>query len=220
MRRLLIVDDDAAVRRLLRINLADNFEIVDTDDPEQSLALALLHKPDAILMDLRMPNLSGFDLCRTLSTYSKTQSIPIFVVSGETGERTKEYCQDIGAAGYFEKPINFDALNERLSKVRSQALIPRTEVRVQLRVPLKLKGSDSKGNPFEDQPTTENVSMSGFFCSCAATLQIDSVVDVFLIGAKEQYVGKARTVRCEPPSALGMRYGFRFTEKSGKWILE
>jgi len=220
MRRLLIVDDDAAVRRLLRLNLADDFEIVDTDDPERSLELALLHKPDAILMDLRMPTLSGFDICRTLSTYSKTQSIPIFVVSGETGERTKEYCREIGAAGYFEKPIDFDALNSRLAKVRSQVLVPRTEVRVQLRVPLKLKGSDSQGGPFEETSVTENVSMSGFLCGCTARLQIDSVVDVFLIGDSEKYVGKARTVRCEQVPKVGTRYGFRFIEKSGQWILQ
>jgi CheY-like chemotaxis protein len=172
------------------------------------------------VMGLFMPNLSGFDPCRTLSSYSKTQSIPIFVVSGETGERTKEYCQGIGAAGYFEKPIDFGTLNERLAKVRSQALIPRTEVHVQLRVPLMLKGIDNQGNPFQDKTMTENVSMSGFFCGYTATLQIDSVVDVLLIGGREQYVGKARTVRCEQASTLGMRYDFRFTQNSSKWILE
>ena len=66
VRRLLIVDDDEAIRRLFRLNLAEDYEIIDTDDPEQALALAMEHKPDAILLDMHMPKFSGFDLCRTI----------------------------------------------------------------------------------------------------------------------------------------------------------
>jgi len=64
MEKLLIVDDEEAMRRLLRINLADSYEIIDTGDPEHALALALQNKPSAILLDLRMPRCSGFELCR------------------------------------------------------------------------------------------------------------------------------------------------------------
>ncbi len=56
------------MRRLLRINLADSYEIVDTGTPEQALALAMQDKPDAILLDLRMPKYSGFELCRTFNS--------------------------------------------------------------------------------------------------------------------------------------------------------
>ena len=55
MNRLLVVDDDDAIRRLIRLNLADHYEVLDTAEPEQALALALENKPDAILLDLRMP---------------------------------------------------------------------------------------------------------------------------------------------------------------------
>ncbi|MDE3110363.1 MAG: response regulator, partial [Acidobacteriota bacterium] len=60
MRRLLVVDDDAALRRLMRIELGTEYEIADSGEPEQGLALALEFKPDAILLDLRMPKYSGF----------------------------------------------------------------------------------------------------------------------------------------------------------------
>ena len=49
MKRPLVVDDDDAVRRLIRLSLADCFEVTDTAEPEQACALALEHKPDAIL---------------------------------------------------------------------------------------------------------------------------------------------------------------------------
>ena len=60
MQKLLIIDDEEAMRRLLRINLSDSYEVIDTGDPEQGLALAMQNKPSAILLDLRMPRFSGF----------------------------------------------------------------------------------------------------------------------------------------------------------------
>ena len=123
MARILIVDDDESIRRLVRLNLADLYEIFDTGKPEEALALALEHKPDAILLDLRMPGYSGFELCKTFTSFSATQLIPVFVISGEGGSKTKEFCRDLGAAAYFEKPVNFDALRaslvEALQKRRS-----------------------------------------------------------------------------------------------------
>src|SRR5579862_4348048 len=63
--KLLVVDDDESIRGLLRTRLSDSYQIVETGDPEQALALALEHKPDAILLDLMMPGFSGFELCQS-----------------------------------------------------------------------------------------------------------------------------------------------------------
>jgi len=49
---------------------------------------------------------------------------------------------------------------------------------------------------------------------------MDSVVDVYLVEPGEQYVGKARAVRSESAEASSMRYGFRFLEKNGPWVLD
>jgi len=198
MKRLLIVDDDEATRRLFRLNLADNYEIIDTADPDQALGLAMEHKPDAILMDLHMPKHSGLDLCRAFGSISKTQPIPIFVVSGETGVEVRESCKNMGASGYFEKPVDFDALRASLAKVRGQPHVPRTEVRLQLRVELRLSGKDVHGKEFKQTTFTENVSVSAFLCSCTAELAKDSIVDVYLVSGNEKYVGKARAVRLNP----------------------
>ncbi len=83
MQKLLIIDDEAPIRRLLRINLEDRYQIVDTGDPELALAAALQSKPNAILLDLRMPNYSGFELCRTFKSITSTQLIPIIIVTGK-----------------------------------------------------------------------------------------------------------------------------------------
>src|SRR2546430_13199952 len=97
MDKLLIVDDEEAMRRLLRINLADRFEIIDTGNAEQALALAMQDKPNAILLDLRMPNYSGFELCRILKSMTSTQLIPLIIIRGEPRAQTTIFLNEPGA---------------------------------------------------------------------------------------------------------------------------
>jgi DNA-binding response OmpR family regulator len=221
MDKLLIVDDEEAMRRLLRINLADRYEIVDTGNSEQALAMAMLGKPNAILLDLRMPNYSGFELCRTFKSMASTQLIPIIIISGEAGATTKLFCKELGATAYFEKPVDFDALRAGLEKVLHAALPERrSEVRVHLRVMLKLRGTDINEKPFEEMSTTENVSRSGFLCGCTALLKNASTIEVYLIRGGTNFVGKARVVRSEGSDTPYPRYAFRFVQQEGDWILQ
>src|SRR5712692_2038959 len=180
MGKLLVVDDDEALRRLMRLELSDTYEIIDSGEPEQGLALALEYKPDAILLDLRMPKYSGYELCQTFTSFSRTQMIPVIIVSGEAGGQTKEHCKQLGAAGYFEKPIDFDALRTCLRQVAKNSKgTPRSEVRVRLHVPLKLLSTNAIGIILNDTATTENVSMSGFLCVSTAALPADSILEVY-----------------------------------------
>jgi CheY-like chemotaxis protein len=220
MRKLLVVDDDESFRRLMRLELSDRYEIIDSGEPEQGLALALEHKPDAILLDLRMPKYSGYELCQTFTTFSRTQTIPVVVVSGEAGGQTKEHCCQLGAAGYFEKPLDFEALREFLGQLaRTRRVVPRSEVRVRLRVPLKLVGTDLHGKSFDEIGATENVSLSGFLCACTSEIPVGSVVDVYMTSYGLDYVGKAKVVHCDSKAAPLRRYGCRFIEKTGPWVL-
>ncbi len=221
MGKLLVVDDDEALRRLMRLELSDAYEIIDSGEPEQGLALALEHRPDAILLDLRMPKYSGYELLQTFTSFSRTQMIPVIIVSGEAGGQTKEHCKQLGAAGYFEKPIDFEALRAWLSQTaKTRRTPPRTEVRVRLRVPLKLVGTDRHGKRFSEVATTENVSLSGFLCGCTAELADDSIVDVYLTSRGADCVGKARIIHVDSKGGPLRRYGCRFIEKSGPWVLQ
>jgi CheY-like chemotaxis protein len=221
MEKLLIVDDDEAIRRLMRLELCDTFEVIDSGEPERGLALALEHKPDAILLDLRMPNYSGYELLQTFTTFSHTQKIPIIIVSGEAGGQTKEHCKQLGAFAYFEKPIDFAALRTCLTQmVKVRRFTPRTEVRVRLRVPLMLRRTDNQGNKIDEETTTENVSLSGFLCISRAELPPGSVVEVYLTSPSLLYVGKAKNVHSDAKAAPLGHYGFRFEEKTGPWVLD
>jgi CheY-like chemotaxis protein len=218
MEKLLVVDDDEALRRLIRLELSSIFEVIDTGVPENGLALALQHKPEAILLDLRMPKYSGYELLQTFTGFSLTQKIPVIIVSGEAGGQTKDHCKQLGAFAYFEKPIDFDALRTCLTQLNKVRFIPRSEVRVRLHVPLKLRGTDKLGNKIEQDTTTEDVSLSGFLCTCTLELAVDSIVEVYRTDCATEYIGKAQIVHSSTKASL-RHFGFRFTEKTGPWVL-
>ena len=219
MSKILIVDDDDAMRGLLRVRLEGSYEIVDTGDPERALGLAMEHKPDAVLLDLMMPKFSGFDLCQSLHSLSYTSRIKIFIISGKGGVATQEYCKNLGATGFFPKPVDFNLLTRRLAQeLGTQRPERRSQTRVRMKVRLKLRGTDATGKPFEELTATENVSAGGFRCGCTASLATGAIIQVFLVGETEWYVGRARVVRRETDSNL-QRYSFHLQEKKGEWVV-
>jgi len=222
MPKLLIVDDDESVRGLLRLRLSDTYQVVDTGDPEQALGLALEHKPDAILLDLMMPGFSGFELCQSFHTLSYTSRIPIFVITGEAGTKYKEHVESLGAKGYFHKPVDFAALKATLAaELKGKQAERRAHKRVQMRVTLKLRGTDPSGKAFEESTTTENVSAGGFLCNCLASLVKGAPIEVFLIsGGAERHAGRAHVVRKESTGSAWHRYGFQFEQTTSDWVLQ
>src|SRR2546426_6747088 len=74
MPRILCVEDDQTMRELLREHLQDAYEVIETSDASEAIALALQHKPDCILLDLMRPESSGFELCQILSSLNVTRS--------------------------------------------------------------------------------------------------------------------------------------------------
>ena len=179
MPKLLIVEDQKPLRALLRRNLEDSYDIIETEEANEALEVALDQKPDCILLDLMMPGVSGFDLCQTLSSVSATRLTPIIVITSLPAAEYKDYCLNLGASDYLEKPVDFASLKTRLAGVlESKQSERRTEVRVRLKVTVKLKGTDKKGSPFELLTTTEDVSAGGFLCGCAESLENGSIVEV------------------------------------------
>ena len=220
MPRLLIIDDEDALRRLLRSRLEVSYDVTDTSDPEEGIALALRLKPDAILLDLMMPRYSGFEICQTLSSLSFTQQIPILILSGESSERYKDFCRNLGAIGFFQKPVDFDALLKALARVISgDRDSTRTQARLRIKAALRLRGHDSSGAPFEFFTATENVSENGFLCSCRANLKENTIVEVYLESNGQHFSGKAQVVRIDWPGTPRQTCDFQFTQKPADWIL-
>jgi CheY-like chemotaxis protein len=220
MKKLLIVDDEDAMRGLYRRRLSSLYNVFETGDPGQALALALEHKPDAILLDLKMPGYDGFELCQNFRSLSHTSDLPIFVITGESGDYKKE-CEKIGATGYFEKPIDFHKLTHTLEATLKTRPATRPDGTVlRLRVALKLRGRDTSGEQFAELAETESVSPNGFLCVSARAMEVGSILDVFLSGRSELPAGLARIVERVPAGLERHRYRFKFEGEKKSWILQ
>jgi two-component system cell cycle response regulator DivK len=221
MPRILIIDDDESLRKMLRFRLRDSYEILHTASPEEGLMLALQHKPEAILVDLMMPQHTGFEVCQTLTGLSFTQLTPVFVISGAPKALYKDFCYALGAKGYFEKPIDFDLLQTQLAATVSKpSQDHRIEPRIRLRIGVNLHGKDEEGRAFEIVTSTEDVSRRGFACSLNASVKQNAIVEVFLwTRTSRRFVGQAQLVWHTWPAMASMpSCGFRFIEEPREWI--
>jgi CheY-like chemotaxis protein len=219
MKKILVVDDEKALRGLFRRRLSAIYEIYETGDPEEALALALEHRPDAIFLDLRMPKFDGFELCRNFRSLSHTSVVPIFVITGSGN--FKEEFKTLGAAGYFEKPIDFTKLKETLAvTLGTSTAEPRQIASLKMRVAVKLQGTDATGKQFIELAETDCVSRAGFHCVSTKQLTEGSPVKVFLTGTKERYIGLARVVKQTLSGLQHRRYQFDFEQDPKEWIVQ
>lgn len=218
MPKLLVIDDDPAIRKLIGLELGDSYEVEDSGDPDEGLALALQYRPDAILVDLRMPKYSGYELVRTYSDFSQTQHVPVVIVSGEASRLTASQVKDLGAVAVFEKPIDFDKLRACLAeKIRQcKRYTPRAEVRVRLNIALTIKGQNRSGTAVEDSATTEHVTVNGFLCHSTAEFLPESMIEVFL--SDRVHVGKAKVVNVDGGGEM-WHYECRFLGQPKDWVL-
>lgn len=112
---VLVVDDEQQILRALRTSLrAAGYEVETADTAEGALTAAAMRPPEAVILDLVLPDGSGTDVCRELRTWS---SAPVIVLSAVGEEREKVAALDAGADDYVTKPVGLDELLARLRAV-------------------------------------------------------------------------------------------------------
>jgi two-component system KDP operon response regulator KdpE len=110
--RILVVDDEPQILRALQTNLRGaGYEVFTADTAKAALAEAAARQPDAVILDLVLPDGSGTDVCRELRTWS---SAPVIVLSAIGDEGEKVAALDAGADDYVTKPFGIDELLARL----------------------------------------------------------------------------------------------------------
>jgi two-component system KDP operon response regulator KdpE len=113
--RVLVVDDEQQILRALRTSLRGaGYEVETADTAEGALAAAAMRPPEAVILDLVLPDGSGVDVCRELRSWS---SAPVIVLSAVGEEREKVAALDAGADDYVTKPVGIDELLARLRAV-------------------------------------------------------------------------------------------------------
>lgn len=118
MAKILVIDDDKInvmfIRSVLERAFPDN-DFLSVTSGKEALEIADDEKPDMILLDVLMPDISGFDVCRSLKKEEYFKSVPILMITGldETGQKVKGF--EAGASDYITKPINVDELKARVA---------------------------------------------------------------------------------------------------------
>ncbi len=115
--KILLVDDSPEALAIAAARLRkDEHEVVSADDGKSGLAAARSEKPDLILLDVDMPDMTGFDVCRTLKSDEELRMIPVIFLTGSADTADKVKGLDLGAVDYVTKP--FDAFELR-ARVRA-----------------------------------------------------------------------------------------------------
>ncbi len=113
--RVLVVDDEPQIRRALRTALAGHgYQVEVAEDGEVALTALAARVPDAVVLDLVMPGVDGFEVLRQTRTWS---TVPIIVLSARGQERDKVAALDLGADDYLTKPFGMAELLARLRAV-------------------------------------------------------------------------------------------------------
>jgi two-component system KDP operon response regulator KdpE len=117
--RVLVVDDEPQILRALETTLrVEGYEVETAATAEQALAKAAMRPPEAVILDLVLPDGSGIDVCRELRTWTR---VPIVILSAVGDEREKVAALDAGADDYVTKPFGGEELLARLRAVLRRA---------------------------------------------------------------------------------------------------
>jgi phosphate regulon transcriptional regulator PhoB len=115
--RVLVVEDEPDVAELLRYNLArEGWDVVTAHDGAEALRRAREAQPDVVLLDIMVPQLNGWEVCRRLKQDAETRAIPIIMVTGRVEEGDKVLGFELGADDYVTKPFS---PRELLARIRA-----------------------------------------------------------------------------------------------------
>ena len=114
--KILIVDDERGIVNALKISLeSDNYKVVEAYTGDGAIRKAHSEAPDLILLDIMLPDMTGYEICNILRKDPLTRSIPIIMLTG-MGETGRIPGLELGAKDYISKPFD---LNELKAKIRN-----------------------------------------------------------------------------------------------------
>ena len=106
-RFVLLVDDSPTIRKLVSLTLSrEGYRVLVAEDGLEALDCLQEFRPDLILLDISLPNLDGFGLCKTIKATAATRSVPVVMLSGKSGLLDKVRGRAAGASEYLVKPVS------------------------------------------------------------------------------------------------------------------
>lgn len=119
-KQILVIDDDAMNREVMDAFLSsENYEVLLASNGESGLAIAIKKIPDAIVLDVRMPDMSGYEVCEQLKNQDSTRAIPVMIVTGFDAKEDFERGKSVGADEFLTRPFDGDDLLLRVRELVS-----------------------------------------------------------------------------------------------------
>lgn len=117
-KRILVVDDEPASVNMMQMRLeAGGYEIMAAYDGQEALEKARNEKPDLIILDLMLPKMDGYKVCRLLKFDDKYKKMPIIMFTARAQEADRKMGMDVGADAYITKPFDPKVLMAKIKEL-------------------------------------------------------------------------------------------------------
>ena len=121
MAHILVAEDERDIRELIKFTLSfAGHEITTAANGEEAVNLAQEVKPDLIMTDVRMPKMTGYEVCRTLKGIDEMKHIPIVILSAKGQDEELQAGEEAGAVAYILKPFAPEGLSQRVTEILQQ----------------------------------------------------------------------------------------------------
>ena len=126
MNKILLVDDEPSLVKIVSRRLeAEGFQVCIAMDGEEALKQVEAEHPDLIILDVMLPKMNGYEVCRKLKWDPRFQKIPIMLFTAKALERDEKFGFEAGADAYVRKPFRAPELLEKIRTLLSEPLPPR-----------------------------------------------------------------------------------------------
>jgi DNA-binding response OmpR family regulator len=121
MANILVAEDERDIRELITFTLTfAGHKIIQASNGEEAVQLARETRPDLILTDVRMPKMTGYEVCKTLRSVPEFAKTPIVILSAKGQDEEVEQGRDAGATDYIMKPFAPDKLQQRVAEILAE----------------------------------------------------------------------------------------------------
>ena len=116
--QILVVDDDTNAIKLLKLNLeAYGFDVITAINGREGLDKAFSELPDAVILDVRMPDLNGWQVCERLKKNPRTEAMPVIFFTAYSKKNDFEKSKKLGASLFLTKPLDPEELVEKIREI-------------------------------------------------------------------------------------------------------
>jgi DNA-binding response OmpR family regulator len=120
LKKILIVEDNPDIRNILSMRITINgYQVITAENGQEALDKAKSEKPDLLILDLMLPKINGFEVCRMLKFDDNYKQIPIIILSALDQQQDREKATKSGADAYFIKPFDLELLLTKIKNLLS-----------------------------------------------------------------------------------------------------